>query len=75
MNYQDLLNLKYSLKYTDLNINYASTISIEACIFDKPIINIGYLDRFKLAYEFNHYIPIYKSGAVRLAKTDEALKI
>ncbi|MEK7564662.1 MAG: hypothetical protein AAB501_00275 [Patescibacteria group bacterium] len=74
MNYQDLLNLKYSLKYTDLNINYASTISIEACIFDKPIINIGYLDRFKLAYEFNHYIPIYKSGAVRLAKTDEALK-
>lgn len=74
MSYQDLLNLKYSLKYTDLNINYASTISIEACIFDKPIINIGYIDRFKLAYEFNHYAPIYKSGAVRLAKTDEDLK-
>ncbi|MDP3800077.1 MAG: hypothetical protein Q8Q90_01505 [bacterium] len=74
MNYQDLLNLKYSLKYTDLNINYASTISIEACIFDKPIINIGFLDRFKLAYEFNHYAPIYKSGAIRLAKTDKDLK-
>ena len=27
-----------------------------------------------MAYEFNHYIHIYKSGAVRLAKTDEALK-
>lgn len=71
MSYQDLLNLKYSLKYSDLNINYASTISIEACIFDKPIINIGYIDRFKLAYEFNHYRPIYESGAVRLAKTDD----
>jgi len=70
MSYQDLLNLKYSLKYTDLNINYASTISIEACIFDKPIINIGYLDRFALAYEFNHYKPIVESGAVRVAKTD-----
>lgn len=73
MSYNDLLNLKYSLKYTDLNINYASTISIEACIFDKPIINIGYIDRFALAYEFNHYRPIYESGAVRLAKSDADL--
>ena len=73
MNYQDLLNLKYSLKYTDLNINYASTITIEACVFDKPIINIGFIDRFALAYEFSHYKPIYDSGAVRLAKTDEDL--
>ena len=73
MDYQDLLNLKHSLKYTDLNINYASTISIEACIFDKPVINIGFIDRFKLAYEFNHYRPIYESGAVRLAKTDDEL--
>ena len=73
MSYQDLLNLKHSLKYSDLNINYASTISIEACIFDKPVINIGFIDRFKLAYEFNHYRPIYESGAVRLAKTDDEL--
>ena len=75
MSYADLLNLKYSLKYTDLNINYASTITIEACIFDKPVINIGYIDRFALAYEFNHYKPIYESGAVKLAKTDEDLPI
>lgn len=73
MSYEDLLNLKYSLKYSDLNINYASTITIESCIFDVPIINIGFLDRFALAYEFNHYEPIYKSGAVRLVKTDDEL--
>ncbi len=73
MSYDDLLNLKYSLKYTDLNINYASTITIEACIFDKPVINIGYLDRFALAYEFDHYRPIYESGAIKLAKTDDDL--
>lgn len=73
MNYQDLLNLKNSLEFTDLNINYASTISIEACIFDKPIINIGFIDRFALAYDFDHYRPILESGAVRLAKTDEDL--
>lgn len=75
MSYDDLLNLKYSLKYTDLNINYASTITIEACVFDKPVINIGYMDRFALAYEFTHYQPIYESGAVKLAKTDEDLPV
>lgn len=73
MSYSDLLNLKYSLKYTDLNINYASTITVEACIFDKPVINIGYIDRFALAYDFTHYRPIYESGAVKLAKTDDDL--
>lgn len=73
MSYDDLLNLKYSLKYTDVNINYASTISIEACIFDKPIINIGYIDRFALAYQFTHYQPIVDSGAVKVAKTDDDL--
>lgn len=73
MRYEDLLNLKYSLMYTDLNINYASTITIEACIFDKPIINIGYTGIYALAYDFDHYRPIYEGGAVRLAKTDEEL--
>lgn len=73
MRYDDLLNLKYSLQYTDLNINYASTISLEASIFDTPIVNIGHLDRFALAYGFDHYKPILDSGAVRLAKTDEEL--
>lgn len=73
MSYQDLLNLKYSLKYTDINVNYASTITIEACIFDKPVINIGYLGVYTFAYGFTHYEPIYKSGAVRLVKKDEEL--
>ncbi len=73
MSYTDLLNLKYSLKYSDVNVNYASTITIESSIFDVPVINIGFLDRFALAYEFTHYEPIYKSGAVRLVKTDDEL--
>ncbi|MBI3631528.1 MAG: hypothetical protein HY219_01525 [Candidatus Staskawiczbacteria bacterium] len=73
MSYPDLLNLKYSLKYTDLNINYASTISIEACIFNRPIINIGYLGVYALAYDFDHYRPIYQSGAIRLVKIDDDL--
>ncbi len=73
MNIDDLFNLKRSLEYTDLNINYASTISIEACVFNKPIINIGFIDRFALAYDFEHYRPIFQSGAIRLAKEDADL--
>jgi len=73
MDYDDLLNLKYSFRYSDININYASTISIEACIFNKPIINIGYLGIYAMAYDFDHYRPIYKSGAVSLAKNDKDL--
>lgn len=73
MNYSDLLNLKYSLKYTDININYASTISVEACIFDKPIINIGCLDRYAQAYNFEHYAPLCRYGAVRVVKDDADL--
>lgn len=73
MNYKDLLNLKYSIKYTDININYLSTISLEACIFDKPVINVGYIGRFALGYEFEHYLPMYNSGAVRIVKSDEDL--
>ena len=73
MGYSDLLNLKYTLKYTDININYASTISIEACIFDKPITNIGYLGRYAQAYGFEHYAPLCKVGAVRVVKDDSDL--
>lgn len=73
MDYDDIINLKYTFSHTDLNINYASTISIESCIFNKPVINIGYIDKFAWAYSFNHYRPIYESGAVRLAKTDDDL--
>lgn len=73
MRQEDFLNLKYSLKYTDININYASTISIEACVFNKPIINIGYIGIYGMAYNFNHYEPVYKSGAVMLAKTEREL--
>lgn len=73
MDQKDLLNLKYSLKYSDININYASTISIEACVFNKPIINIGYAGIYAMAYNFDHYKHVYKSGAVMLAKTESDL--
>ena len=39
MSREDFINLKATLAYTDLNINYKSTISLESFLFDKPVIN------------------------------------
>ena len=66
MDSPDLENLKYTLMYTDVNINYASSISLEACIFNTPIINIV-LPKDLPYYNDEHYKPLVESGAVKVA--------
>lgn len=73
MDEDDLMNLKYTLKYCDVVINYASTITLEACIFDKPIINIGFPEYYLNAYSFSHYKPIVDIGAIKLARSFEEM--
>lgn len=73
MDEEDHLNLKHTLMYSDVVINYASTMTLEACIFDKPIINIGFPAEYLNAYNFSHYKPIVEIGAVRVAKSYEDL--
>ncbi|MBU1036491.1 hypothetical protein KKF32_00465 [Patescibacteria group bacterium] len=65
----DLMNLKYTFKYCDLNINCASTISLEACAFDLPVINI-FIGHYYGRY---HYKPIVDSGAVKLVDYNQEL--
>lgn len=72
LNKNDLDNLRYSLKYTDININFRSSLSLEATIYNKPIVNIA-LYGYEMHYQVDHYIPILQSGGVRLAKTNEKL--
>lgn len=66
MSANDLLHLKNTLMYSDLNINYSSTISLEAMAFDKPVIN--YFEPTLQSFELNHYKPLVDSGAVRLVR-------
>ncbi|MEK7612059.1 MAG: CDP-glycerol glycerophosphotransferase family protein [Patescibacteria group bacterium] len=66
---EDLDNLKYTLEYSDVIVNYASTITLEAFAFDKPVININYPQQYERAYSFRHYKPIVDAGAVRLPKS------
>lgn len=69
MSEADLLNLRYSLLYSDININHCSTVSLEAILLDKPVIN--YWEPVLRVSEHNHYQPIIDSGAVKLVKDND----
>ena len=73
MDESDLVNLKDTLRHSDVVLNYASTITLEACAFDKPVVNIGFPPYFMNAYSFTHYRPVVELGAVRIVKSLEEL--
>ena len=66
-----------TLRHSALGINVASTVSLELCMFDKPVINVGYNPpsvpegelSYARYYRFDHYAPVVASGAVRVAKS------
>jgi hypothetical protein len=74
----DLYVYTNTLRYTDVGINAASTVSLELCMFGKPVVNVAYnppgediypfdYPRF---YEFDHYRPVARSGAIALARDE-----
>ena len=74
---EDTPLLTNTLRHAALGINVASTISLELCLFDKPVINVGYnppgvatseVD-YSRYYEFDHYRPLVASEAVVVAKS------
>ncbi len=72
---EDSYSLVNALRHAAVGINVASTVSLELCMFDKPVINVGYnppsVSRDVLSYadyyEFDHYRPVVESGAVQVA--------
>jgi hypothetical protein len=69
------------LLHAAVGINVASTVSLELCMFDKPVINVGYnppgLDSipvdFVRYYDYDHYRPVVASGAVAVARSEAEL--
>lgn len=72
-------HLADTMRHSDVVLNVASTIAIEAAIFDTPVVNIAFDDRDADArpflesplryYSYTHYQQIVRTGAVRIAKT------
>ena len=72
MDASDYENLRDSLRFSDVGINYRSSVTLEFFIYDKPIINISYHNMRK-NYTQDHYLPILNSRAIRLAENRDEL--
>ncbi|MGE0102875.1 MAG: hypothetical protein AB7H86_09275 [Blastocatellales bacterium] len=79
----DVRMLTSTLLHCSLGINIASTISLELCMFDKPVINVAFpppnLDRerefdYTRYYQFEHYRPVVESGAIDMAGSEDELR-
>jgi hypothetical protein len=74
---EDLPLWTNTLRHSALGINVASTASLELCMFDKPVINVGYNPpsvptsqlEYLRYYNFDHYRPVVESGAVSVARS------
>ncbi|NLC57699.1 MAG: hypothetical protein GX774_12740 [Armatimonadetes bacterium] len=79
---EDTPVLTNTLRHAAVGINVASTVSLELCMFDKPVVNIGYnppgLPEEELSYaryyKFDHYRPVVESGAVQVASSPAELR-
>ena len=71
-------HLADTMHHSDVVLNVASTIAIEAAIFDTPVVNIAFdpesIERPFLQsplryYSYTHYARIVRAGAARLASS------
>lgn len=79
----DMDHLADSIFHSDVTINTCSTMSIDASVFDKPVINIAFDGWEKFPFHksvarfytknHTHYLPVIKSGGVRIAHSFEEL--
>lgn len=68
-------HLAATLRHSDVIVNVASTIAIEAAIFDTPVVNIAFdgeresefAKSARRYYQFTHYVNITRQDAVRVA--------
>jgi CDP-glycerol glycerophosphotransferase (TagB/SpsB family) len=77
----DMRHLGNIIQSSDVVINIASTITIDASCLDRPVINIAfdadhprpYWDSVARGYEYTHYRNIVRTSGVRLAKSKNEL--
>jgi CDP-Glycerol:Poly(glycerophosphate) glycerophosphotransferase len=74
-------HLANTMCHSDVVVNVASTLAIEAAIFDTPVVNISFdgekpsdwVRSARRYYRFTHYTNITRHGAVRVAENPEQL--
>ena len=81
MNHEELQNLSDTLYHMDLIVTYASSISVDAAVFGKPVINVNFELKksdsvFKQPiryYKKTHYQKALATGGIRLVNSPDEL--
>lgn len=75
-----ITGLRDTLFHSDVVVNTCSTTSLDAVAMDRPVVNIAfdlepktYYKSCRRYYDFDHYQPIIKSGATKIAASFEEL--
>jgi CDP-glycerol glycerophosphotransferase (TagB/SpsB family) len=71
----DEVELGETMWHSDVVVNIASTITIDAAVFDTPVVCIGfdmrgerpYLESVRRFYDYEHYRKLTKTGGFRIA--------
>jgi len=77
----DMYGLAELMNYSDVVINVASTITLDAVCFDRPVVNVAfdgsheepYTDSVRRYYDYDHYSNVVKTGGIRIAKTSDEM--
>ena len=78
---QDNLVLAETVLYSDVVLNFASTMTIDAAVFDTPSLSVAFDVRgplpmkhsVKKFYEYEHYRKLRKTGGVHLVHSAEEM--
>jgi hypothetical protein len=79
---EDVQFLANLTQHADLNINMASTMTLDYAIHDKPVINIAFdasspppfkVPVWDLYYRYEHYRPVVELGSARFARSPAEL--
>ena len=69
-------------RHADVNVNMASTMTLDFAIHDRPVVNLGFdvtspppLGKpvWEVYYQYEHYRPVVELGAVRVARSAEEI--
>lgn len=78
----ETLTLAATLRHSEVCINVASTMTLDALASEVPAINVRYdgtgatvpfLDSVRRYYDQEHYLPVTRSGAVPLVNSEDEL--
>ncbi len=77
----EMVHLMNELAHASVLVTYATTMAIEAAIFDTPVVNVAFRlpgepkdgPFFGMFYGSSHYSNVVRTGGVRLATSEEEL--